>query len=758
MQRSARRRRGTNRCGSRGRSAAEKIASRLLPTGLAVGFVLASSCSNQAPEPGDGTPRESTLSLLARSESVVVEDAPLAQLLVRPVEIGGEERAALHAHAPAALRFEDVLVPPGARLRLGAAVMDHPQLEEGDGVEFIVRVEDGDEESDVWSRVLDPGHRPEDRGWTDAEIALDRWAGKRIDLVLVTRPRQHPKRDRSVWSGLVLSGSAPAAPAGVIQRQIALRSLEADRPTRLTPPEGSSLVVAGKMSRQERGGGDLGRIVYRVTADGDTVWERQVPTSGPWWSDFAATIPLERWWGQEVEIGFEITLPPPAAREGVEARWLDLTLVGTEQVARLDSADGPNLLFVVVDTLRADHLGVYGYGRPTSPALQDLAAEGLLFEQAISQSSWTMPATASLLTGLYPPEHGVTDGQPLAYELETLAERLQRLGFSTLGVSANPLVGKAGGFEQGHERFVHVPWARAETVNELVVPLLDEHARSRWFMYVHYIDPHDPYSAPEPYGSMFYDRVNGSSRFARQEDFRELVDAVNFDQGEVEWEESDVEYLNAAYDGEIRYWDAAFAELLDALRPLGLLKNTFVILTSDHGEEFLEHGRLKHGIHLYEESIRVPLLVWGPGLEARRIRRPVETRKLAELGPWLLRIEGPEREGRERGLMDVLGSHRGRTLSHTGHGRLDDRRGRVGLAAIRDAKWKFIEYPGAERRELYDLQSDPRETVDLHAAETELASGYERLLRRWLAENEHRAPVAPDPEIVNELRALGYIQ
>ena len=708
------------------------------------------SCSGEsARNDGDRRPDETATALLAGTGAAGFDHGP-PQVILRPVDLGGDERAALHAHAPAILRIGDVAVPPNGRLHLGAGILDHPELDRSDGVGFAVRVASGGEETEIWRRLLDPGHRPEDRGWIDVELALDRWAGETVDLVLATEARQPRRMNRSVWSGFFLTGSGPAAIADrPIRRELVVQTLEADPPVRLTPPPGTTLTVAGKMMRHAPEAADYGPIEYRVVIDGSTVWNRSVPTS-PRWHDFAARIPLEPWWGRQIEIAFETEIGP-AARGHVEAHWLDLALIGEERVARLP-AGAPNLLFVVVDTVRADHLSTYGYERETSPTLDRLAAEGIVFDQAISQSSWTMPATASLLTGLYPTEHGVTDAQPLPLDLDTVAERLQRLGFSTLGVSANPLVGDAEGFHQGHERFVHLPWARAGTINELVVQLLREHAGSRWFMYVHYIDPHDPYAAPEPYGSTFLDVQSGNPRFGDPAEFRRLVDAVNFGQGTAEWDETDVAYLEAAYDGEIRYWDAAFGQLLDTLLERGLLDDTFVIVTSDHGEEFLEHGKLKHGPHLYEESIRVPLLVWGPGLQAERHPLPVETRNLAKLAPWLLGFAGEE-----PGLIDVLAARRGLAFSHTGHGLLDGRPGRVELASVRDSRWKFLEHPGLGRRELYDLHSDPGETTDLHSNDSTSASRYALLLGRWLAARQARPP-ASEPEVLDELRALGYIR
>lgn len=729
------------------------VASGLL-TGVALIFMI--SCSNASSEDkGEASrAREVVRAVLDRVESVKTGETDGGEIHYRGIELGGEERAAFQVHAPQVVMVREVAVPPGGRLHLAVGVLDHPNLHTGDGVELAVAVVASGAREEVWKRHLDPGRRPEDRGWLDVEIPLDRWAGASVDLLLEAHPGENRRLDRAAWSGLLLVGDAEEPELGVIRRSIQLAQLKPDGTTLLEVPRHSALAVSGMVVRGRGTPASLEPVTYWVRVDEETVWERAVSTNRRR-NGFTVRIPMDAWAGKEAYIGFEIELPGEGA-QFLDARWADLALVTEELIPRQPAGRGPNILFVVVDTLRADHLSAYGYERETSPILDALAAEGAMFENAISQSSWTMPATASLATGLYPTEHGVTDGQALPLQLHTLSELAQDRGLTTLGISANPLIGEGEGFAQGHERFVHVPWARAEAVNDLLVQMVREYGGSQWFAYVHYIDPHDPYTAPEPFGSSFR-RTGLESRYADQEEFRKLVDAVNFDDGRAEWDDDDREYLEAAYDGEIRYWDAELEKLLARLRNLGVLDDTIIIVTSDHGEEFLEHGRLKHGLHLYEESVRVPLVIHGPGIVPGFYEAPVETRKLFDLCLALLSASS---NGGTVAPQEILRSHRNLVFAHTDHGRTDESPTRVELAAVSDGRWKLIDYPGSERRELYDLSIDDAETQDVSHESPSVAGRYLRLLEAWLKSTS--ATDAPDAErddqIIEKLKALGYIQ
>jgi arylsulfatase A-like enzyme len=717
---------------------------------LLIGYLVA--CAPAAPS---GTPApgsaSATYALLPR-----LAEAELSSPAIEPraVTVGAEQRAAIWAHAPSSIRFSGVPTARSAVLRFGIGIQAGGIP--SDGVRFSVRVVTQDGESEIWSRDVVPADRPADRNWIDVEVPLGAYAKQAIGLAFQTSTRANHNADFSAWSLPAIEASEPLVNiASTIRRKVLTTRLDTAAITRLALPPDASLDLAAEVVHVGTDPPPTEAVRFQVFVDDRLLLDRAVPYVGRV-SSFGELLSLAEYSGRAAVLRFEILIPE-AERGKLRAHWLHASLLHAETTPRLSSGTKPNVLLIVVDTLRSDHLGSYGYQRQTSPLFDRLADESVLFEQAISSSSWTLPATASILTGLYPTQHGVADGRPLALELETLAERAQAAGMTTFGVSANPIVGKAEGFDQGHEQWVHLPWGRGSAVQDLVHQLLAENAPYRWFGYVHFIDPHDPYEAPEPFASHF--DSGGSNRLADKAAFAAAVDAVNFGKGEADVDESDLTYLRAAYDGEILYWDTQLGRLLTALDGLGLRDETVVIVTSDHGEEFLEHGRLKHGPHLYEESIRVPLLVHAPGrLPPERVRAPVETRLLSALGSKLIAGQVP-RSAAE--LETLLRPRRGVTFSHSTHGLIGPGLGRTPLMAVRDEHWKFIEYPQRGLRELYDLSADPTENRDLAENALGDVERYGELLARWLDATSADTPVGAGTEnerILEKLRSLGYIQ
>ena len=314
------------------------------------------------------------------------------------------------------------------------------------------------------------------------------------------------------------------------------------------------------------------------------------------------------------------------------------------------SAGAPNVLVVVVDTLRADHLSTYGYERPTSPHLTQLAAQGTLFENAIAPSSWTLPVHASLLTGLYPDQHHVeSDGSLLGWDYPVLGDEFMARGYRTAAFSANTLLfsrrrGFGRGFIHFEDDFQSLPSSFAQTFyGDLIKHLLfhlelkrdlfgrrsaqqiNRHAL-RWidsghrpfFVFLNYMDVHDPYRPPEPYLHRYTKLKNPGSRASEHWDWFEHLTPQQR-QGAVD-----------AYDGAINYVDDHIQQLMEQLQQRGLTRNTVVVITSDHGESFGEHGLMTHGNALYRELIHVPLIFWAPGRipAGRRIDAPVSLTSL----------------------------------------------------------------------------------------------------------------------------------
>jgi len=303
-----------------------------------------------------------------------------------------------------------------------------------------------------------------------------------------------------------------------------------------------------------------------------------------------------------------------------------------------------NVLVVVVDTLRADHLSTYGYSRPTSPNLTRIAAQGVLFENAIAASSWTLPSHASMLTGLYPHDHLADLNRDLARSLPTLPEAMEPLGYRTAAFSANgPTFSRRRGFGRGFIHFeddfqnlgsisrqtyygykledrlsqlhlLHNMPGRlgAEEINQNALRWIDSGTRP-FFVFVNYLDVHDPYLPPDPYLHLYTKVKRPYKWYSEHWDSFEHLTA-----GETQAELD-------AYDGAINYVDVQIADLLQKLSQRGLGANTLVIITSDHGEGFGEHGLMNHGNSLYRELIHVPLIFWKPGQvpSGVRISEPV---------------------------------------------------------------------------------------------------------------------------------------
>lgn len=276
-----------------------------------------------------------------------------------------------------------------------------------------------------------------------------------------------------------------------------------------------------------------------------------------------------------------------------------------------------NIVFVLIDSLRADHLGCYGYRRNTSPFIDSLAAQGLLFEEAMSMSSFTGESVSAILSGNYPSCSPTGTGWFAIPNPDTvnLAEALQKAGYVTGLFTDSPVLFDPA-FDKGFNENEHIEqkWGISHQgfrLSRRALEFLEKNRGAKTFTYLHYMDPHSPYEpTPERY-LKFADKIFGSP-LDLDKDVRPVVpelQASGFGSGDERFED-----LVLRYDAEITETDDAVKLLLDGMKELGILEKTIVIVTADHGEEFLEHGYVEHGWQLYRESIHVPLIVWAPGL------------------------------------------------------------------------------------------------------------------------------------------------
>jgi arylsulfatase A-like enzyme len=299
-----------------------------------------------------------------------------------------------------------------------------------------------------------------------------------------------------------------------------------------------------------------------------------------------------------------------------------------------------NVLIIGVDTLRPDHLGCYGYERSTSPAIDRLAAEGVLFENTISQSPWTLPSFSSLFTSLYPSQHGAMSAVSRMREsFPTLGTILKEHGYATGAVVNATVLRPEYGMNRGFDHYDPTPQQgrRADGVTRDVLDWIAQHRDGPFMMFAHYFDPHEPYAPLPPYDTMFdtgYDGHIGKAFVLH--DYLPGVVGMNFDDLAT-LEAKDWDHIRALYDGEIAFTDRAIADLLAGLSELGVRDNTLVVFLSDHGEEFYEHKGFGHGHTLFREVIRVPLIFSLPANlpEGVRVTRQV---RLIDVMPTILEL------------------------------------------------------------------------------------------------------------------------
>jgi len=459
-------------------------------------------------------------------------------------------------------------------------------------------------------------------------------------------------------------------------------------------------------------------------------------------------------------------------------------LLVTATVGGCRSADPPaparpDVLLITLDTLRADHASAYGYARPTTPRLEEVARDGVRFATAYAPMPTTLPSHASLMTGLLPRALGLPkNGVAFTHPAPTLAETLGAAGYRTAAFVSSFVLdrsfGLARGFGTYDDQFVRdacksygQQWEgfqleggfcrRGAATREQAERWLEQNGYlgsagatagdvsgtpPPYFLWIHLFDPHDPYEPPAAEA--------------------ELLPPL-------EQDPTDLQKQIAAYDGEIRYTDDQVGRLLDRLRAAGRLDDTLVIVVSDHGEGLMDHGWMHHGAMLYEEAVRIPFLVRWPARlpRGRVVEEPVQ---LADVVPTLHALLGlaPPAQAFDgvslRGALEGTGTldpQRPIFLQR----RTYDREVELGLNvrgqkfAVRTGPWKYIEARTEKTQELYDLATDPHELRDVIRSKRKNARPLAEGLRAWLA-RPVQAPAAGkvDEDAARRLEALGYVQ
>ena len=434
----------------------------------------------------------------------------------------------------------------------------------------------------------------------------------------------------------------------------------------------------------------------------------------------------------------------------------------------------PNVLLISIDSLRADHLGSYGYHRDTSPNLDALAREGARFEVAVAPSPWTLPSHVTMMTGRHPIAHGVRNTHSrLGDEIPTLAETLAEQGYATAGFVAGPYLRSDFGYHRGFAHFDET-LAAVDPISShkgISSPRMVGKVMSwieRWrtqepqrpfFAFLHLWDVHYDFAPPPPFDTLF------------DPDYEGTVNGEGIGLVPKDIPQRDLEHIIALYDGEIRFTDQELGRLFAFLRERGLMENTIIVVTSDHGEEFFEHGRIGHLMAIFDESIQVPLIVHYPAaVPGGQVFE--EQARLMDLAPTILGLAGlPAAAG--LGMPDAS-PIQDRDLSPWLRGDL--------LAGAFPENVAFLETFGASRvgvrmnrgklirhnqdyYELYNVRPELGEKERERATDDETIAVLARLVaeeRAWNDWKEEGAVQAPDMEISDPLRlqleALGYIE
>lgn len=469
--------------------------------------------------------------------------------------------------------------------------------------------------------------------------------------------------------------------------------------------------------------------------------------------------------------------------EGVAAKGADGNS-GTSDAEALRAR--PNIIFILIDALRADRMGFYGHNRDVSPAMDAIAAEGVVFDRAIAQAPWTQPSMASLFCSRYPSVHKVLDynlamamgmgkTEKIAVfdqEFTTLAEVLQKAGYATAGFVANGFLRKKYGFEQGFGHYDDGKGPRARRPdavlnNEMVAWLEKRDPKKPFFLYVHYMGVHGPYYARSEFVAPFMEEVR------RLPNKRKLTPSEKSKLGylaggraaelvrKYQMLTSYQEFWSSIYDAGIRETDAHIADLRKRLETMGLWDDMYVIITADHGEAFMEHGYWNHGSSLYHEELYVPLILRWPDVlpGGKRIKGTV---RLIDLMPTLLDQLG----------LGQVADMQGRSLS----GEIIGNQSGTGQAAFSEGvkkgppqqclyqgDWKLIFTAASARYELYHISEDPQEQNELSAKYPDKVEELTNLLQAQVLDNKRQTSqkeveqIPVSPEQYERLRSLGYV-
>lgn len=438
------------------------------------------------------------------------------------------------------------------------------------------------------------------------------------------------------------------------------------------------------------------------------------------------------------------------------------------------SSSQPNVLLITIDALRPDHLGCYGYKRNTSPNIDKIAKEGVIFTQAIAQSGWTGSSVFSILTSTNTYTHSVFYcGDVLNPSIPTLAQVLRDNNYLTTAINTCEI---GNIFGRGFDRFISIKNEKADKVTFQAVNCLKKNKNKKFFLWVHYLDPHGPYRPPPPYNQVYI-----KDEFYKRDHSLpiSIAKSIYFPYGVIpkyilEGNINDVSYYISQYDGEIRFSDEQIGILLKELEKLDLIKNTLIVITSDHGEYLGEHNfYFNHSIPLYDELVKVPLIIRYKDIIPKQKRINCQIRSI-DIMPTILDIlrikiskgiEGislfPLIQGKQCPYLYAFSCYRNITASV----RTED------YKLIYTNKDRFLEFwkeenpnftscPELIEYRLYNLKTDPSESVDLINTEKKKISLLRKELNKWMKclQSNLSKLKSLDTEQKERLKSLGYTQ
>lgn len=474
------------------------------------------------------------------------------------------------------------------------------------------------------------------------------------------------------------------------------------------------------------------------------------------WRDHEAD--LSPWAGRDVELVLKSTWRTEGdIRQPVLVSWGN-PVIADENAA----ADEPLLVLISVDCLRADHVGAYGYERATTPAIDALARDGTVFENAFATASWTLPTHMSMLTGLVPSLHGATKWEKLASSVAFLPETLAEAGYRTSGVVSWVYLSQTFGFERGYHAYRVLDDPEAPDIVDAAITELRRGRGQPQFLFVHLYDPHWPYLPPSERIETFGERPRDISTLLKKTGGKTAPD-----------DDTEIDEIIRLYDAEIAFADEELGRLFDAMRTSDVYDDALIVVTSDHGEAFWDHGHWQHTLTLFDELTHVPLIIkWPQGANAGRVDDLVSQ---VDLFPTLAEAAGVAFPESERGVMArrslAAASASPRTLLSEVTWRSPD--GTFMKVSLRDRNLKYIAtlsgpvgddlaVSEVTMEELYDLAADPEERHNLLPGDASRASRYRAELRAFLddakAARSLRAgeAVELDDRTLEKLESLGY--